>query len=197
MQKYYSLLFIEKIKSPLSLFQCECGKYVKARIRDVKLGRTKSCGCKKGFYISLNRKTHGDSWSKEHVVWMSMKSRCYNPNNISYPNYGGRGIKVCDRWLNSFENFLADMGEKPSSEYSIDRIDVNGDYSPQNCKWATRLEQSRNRRNRVYITYNNDTKTVQEWSAITNISVATLRDRVRNGWSAERTLLTKSQLSAL
>lgn len=93
--------------------------------------------------------THGLTKSVEYRTWRSMKERCYNPNNKKYKDYGGRGIKVCDRWLNNFENFHADMGPRPSKEYSLDRIDNNGDYMPTNCKWATIIEQRRNQRPKV------------------------------------------------
>ncbi len=100
----------------------------------------------------------------EYIAWGHMKSRCYIPTNASYKGHGGRGIIVCDRWLHSFENFLADMGERPSSKHSLDRFpDKNGNYEPSNCRWATPIEQSNNtRRNRI-IVFNGQTKTASEW----------------------------------
>ncbi|MCM1142418.1 MAG: hypothetical protein NC453_27935, partial [Muribaculum sp.] len=86
-----------------------------------------------------------------------------NPNNAQFKDYGGRGIKICDRWRNSFENFLADMGKKPTPQHSIDRIDYNGDYCPENCRWATRAEQNNNKRNCIMVTYNGKTQTFKQW----------------------------------
>jgi hypothetical protein len=99
----------------------------------------------------MPKASHGESRgrrrSPEFTAWHGMKQRCYNPNNAKFKDYGGRGIRVCDRWKNSLENFLIDMGRRPSAEHSLDRIDVNGDYCPKNCRWATRSRQASNKRN--------------------------------------------------
>lgn len=107
--------------------------------------------------------TRGYKTSKEYNSWLSMKARCYNPNHEHFHFYGGRGIKICDRWLNSFENFLSDMGTAPSPTHSIDRIDNDGNYEQSNCRWLTHKEQCNNRRNNIYFTMDGITKTLAEW----------------------------------
>ena len=130
---------------------CDCGNVTMVRSHNLTSGHTKSCGCigsqnsaLTGFNSSYR---HGQSRTKEYKAWISMKSRCYDANYENFASYGGRGIKVCERWLNSFENFLADMGLKPNENYSLDRIEVNENYEPLNCRWATEKEQSFNKRN--------------------------------------------------
>jgi len=107
--------------------------------------------------------THGQTCSFEYISWIGMFQRCNNPNDRGYSNYGGRGIKVCDRWFQSFENFLADMGKKPTPSHTIDRIDNDGNYTPENCRWATMQEQCRNRRNNRRITFQGKTLCIIEW----------------------------------
>lgn len=132
---------------------CECGTDKYVSINTLKNGESKSCGCYRDDKASLNSRKHGFTKYKggrspqfpEYTTWASMKQRCYDRNNQSYPRYGGRGITVCDRWKNSFENFLEDMGCKPNPKMTIDRINNGGNYEPGNCKWSSRLEQSRNR----------------------------------------------------
>ncbi len=119
------------------LYLCHCGKEFESLINNVKRGNTKSCGC--------SRKTHGKAKTKEYQCWQNMKKRCYNSKDINYENYGARGIVVCDRWLNSFEDFYSDMKDCPEG-YSLDRIDVDGNYEPDNCRWSTRSEQAYNTR---------------------------------------------------
>ena len=122
--------------------KCDCGKETFINSGNLRRGNTTSCGCLQKERVT----THGKRYSEEYRSWNMMKDRCYNPNNKSYKDYGGRGITVCDRWKDSFENFLEDMGPKPSSKHSIDRINNDKKYEPNNCKWATQTEQNRNKR---------------------------------------------------
>jgi hypothetical protein len=170
------------------LCKCDCGNENVIQLYSITSGNTKSCGCYISEQSSLRNKKHGESdKTKEYRTWQSIKRRCYNINNEKYKNYGGRGIKICDRWLHSFENFLEDIGRSPSIKHSIDRIDVNGNYEPNNCRWATQKEQCNNRSNNHYITYNSYTRTIAEWSEIYNISQFTLLARVnKNKWTFEQ-----------
>jgi hypothetical protein len=124
--------------------------------------------------------------SPEYTAWLAMKSRCYNHKNDRYNNYGGRGIKVCEKWLESFENFLADVGFKPTKEHSLDRINVNKDYCKENCKWSTRHEQANNKTTNIKITYNNKTQTLLQWCDELNLHYDTMRSRIfRYNWDVE------------
>jgi hypothetical protein len=124
-----------------------------------------------------------------------MKDRCYNPNNKQFVDYGGRGIKVCDRWAipSGFQNFLEDMGRRPSSDHSLDRIDVNGDYCPENCRWATRKEQCRNKRSNKLLTWKGRTQCMSQWADDFAISYVCLKSRLRRGWSTEKALTTPTK----
>jgi len=163
--------------------QCDCGKIIETSGDNLKRGKSKSCGC-----ISKEcswNKTHGMSKTSEYTIWNSMKMRCVNSNSEAYSYYGGRGIKVCQRWMDSFENFYEDMGKRPDG-MSIDRIDVNGDYCPENCRWTTNEEQSRNKRDNVYIEYDGKTKILSDWAKEINISVQSLYNRLtKYGYSVE------------
>ena len=127
--------------------KCDCGKETFVSSNHLISGNTTSCGCLQKERASKAKTTHGQYQSSEYRSWQMMRNRCYNPNYNKFKDYGGRGIEVCDRWKDSFENFLEDMGPKPSSKHSIDRIDVDGNYESWNCKWSTTQEQARNRRN--------------------------------------------------
>lgn len=161
--------------------KCECGKTTVAAASNIKNGVTRSCGClvKDTSRATLTgntiRRTHNLSRSSEHWAWTKMKQRCYNQSNAKYKDYGARGITVCDRWLNSFENFYADMGPKPSKSHSIDRKENDGPYSPQNCRWAIPLTQARNsRRNRI-VEIDGQKKCISEW--VEHLGVPTWKPR--------------------
>jgi len=139
--------------------------------------------------------THGLSETPEYHSWESMKQRCLNPNHKHYSNYGGRGIAVCDRWLNSSENFLADMGTKPTPKHSLDRINNDGDYSPENCRWATKAEQANNKRtNKPLITIGNKTYTIVQWAKKMDISASVIWKRLKLGWSEYKAVMTPIQI---
>lgn len=130
----------------------------------------------------------GDAGIRRHplyMAWWGMRDRCANPNNKKYHLYGGRGIKVCDRWLTDVLTFIADMGPKPSPQHSLDRIESNGDYEPGNCRWATLVEQNNNRSCCVYIKLGNEVLTPTQWARRSGIPDWLVRDRYRRGWSAK------------
>ena len=146
----------------------------------------------RGFIGECIMATHGRSGTPEYVAWKRMIGRCYDKNRPVYPRYGGRGILVCDRWRHSFPAFYADMGPKPSSEYTLERINNSLGYSPENCKWATRTEQNRNKRTNVLLTYDGRTCCIAEWSEITGLPYNVIYLRIRNGWSVDD-VLTRPQ----
>jgi len=149
-KKFGRLLVIRKIPNNKGtranwLCLCDCGKDHEVDSYHLSYGKTQSCGCLQKERASLANKKHGMTQTPEFETWMRMISRCTNINNQDYSNYGGRGIKICDRWIESFKNFYNDMGERPQGT-SLDRIDVDGDYSPDNCRWANLYIQSLNKR---------------------------------------------------
>lgn len=166
---------------------CRCGRQEVRRQSALTTGRSTKCmSClKKG---TSCRKTHGKRNTPEYNTWAGMKGRCLNPNNPKFPRYGGRGIRVDAAWINSFEQFLADMGTRPTLQHSLDRIDNDGDYSPSNCRWAGPCQQANNRHNTTTITLDGTTRTVGEWSRITGIGVQALHARIEDGWPAGEAL---------
>lgn len=178
--------------------RCACGTVKSIRGDSLRSGRIVSCGCyNREIRIPASvaaSTTHGMSGTPEHNAWKAMKGRCDNPNNREYPYYGGRGIQVCARWRESFETFYADMGPRPSRKHSLDRIDNDGDYSPDNCRWATRIMQANNKSSNRILEFNGKRQTIAEWSRETGISEKNITGRLnRRGWSIERTLTTPNR----
>lgn len=179
--KYNRLTAVEHKGGRKWLFRCDCGEQVITSGADVRNGKTKSCGCYNREALVARNTTHGKTNHFMFGAWRDLKQRCYNPKNEAYPNYGGRGITVCDRWLESFENFLADMGERPEGK-SIDRIDNDKGYEPSNCRWATRVEQANNTRRNTYIEVDGLILLKKGWAEKMGISIYTINKRLDRGW---------------
>lgn len=136
------------------------------------------------------KRKHGESRSPEYRAWQMKRLRCHQPSNAAYSGYGDRGITVCDRWMSSVEAFIEDMGRKPSPLHEIDRIDNDKGYEPDNCRWATRKQNDRNRRSNHHLTVNGETLTIAEWAERTGILHSTITKRLAAGWHAERAVMT-------
>lgn len=162
-------------------FVCECG--TENSVRGDMLTGNRSRSCK----TCGSERTHGMTNTTEYNSWDAMKKRCNNPNSDNFHNYGGIGITVCDRW-HSFENFYSDMGPKPTPSHSIERKNVLLGYFPENCKWATPKEQSRNKRTTVLLTFQEETMCMKDMAVKFRIRPDCLRKRLHKGWSVERAL---------
>ena len=170
---------------------CDCGSNTFVSVSDIKSGHTQSCGCLGKERRIKSRVTHGHSkghkTSTEYRIWCGMCQRVRDKKQSNYKYYGGRGIKVCKRWL-TFENFLEDMGKRPANR-SLDRINNNKNYCKENCRWATLSEQARNKRTTKLISYQGEIKTLADWAESFNIKYDTLHDRLKKGWSIEKSLI--------
>lgn len=172
--------------------KCDCGNIVDVEASNLKSGHTTSCGCYWYERVpSINHEKnvrHGETKTRLHHIWANMRYRCNNPKCHQYDDYGGRGIKVCEEWSDyeAFRDWALNNGY--SDDLSVDRIDVDGDYEPSNCRWADNKTQSNNKRDSRKITYNGETHTIAEWSRITGISWVVIDYRIKSGWSIEKTL---------
>ena len=180
--------------------KCECGNVIKVNTSALKSGNTTSCGCKRKETLRQLRTKHGESDTRLYKVWLDMKRRCYNAKDVDYKNYGGRGITVCDEWKDSFVSFSQWAYENgydkdaPKGQCTIDRIDVNGCYEPENCRWVNIHIQSNNKRNNRILTYNGESHTLSEWCEIVNIPYNCLQLRLNKlHWSVEKTLTTPTR----
>lgn len=168
--------------------RCDCG--VVKHMAQSNVLQCRSCGCMKAQIIRRARTVHGRAVEKgpTYRTWKGMRHRCNSPSHKSWKNYGGRGIRVCERW-DSFENFLSDMGEKPEG-MTLERIDNDGNYEPGNCRWATPKENCNNRRTSRILSLNGRSMTLEQWSDEVKIHSDTLSKRIASGWSVEKALTT-------
>lgn len=176
------------------LCQCACGKQKVIWASSLKRGTANSCGCSRRGRAAWNRShmesANGGRLSPEYSTWAAMIQRCTNKRSKSYKNWGGRGITICERWLR-FENFLADMGRKPSPRHSIDRFpNKSGNYEPGNCRWATAKEQANNMRSNRILQYDGEALTLMQWAERVGLKYSTLGMRLHKGWSIEQALTT-------
>lgn len=177
-------------KRPMLEVRCDCGTTRSVSVETLKNGQSKSCGClhkeiqavRIKAYATKHALTRTGAWNS----WAAMKARCTNPKNKDFKHYGGRGIKVCERW-SSFANFFADMGERPDGK-TIDRKDVNGDYTPSNCKWSTQSEQTLNRRGITSYEINGESLTLRQWSERISVKISTLKGRLKRKWPLDKVL---------
>jgi hypothetical protein len=165
------------------LCRCCCGREVPVRGDHLLQGRRRACGFA-NCCPSLRKVAHA-----EHTVWLGMRTRCYGKTYRSYENYGGRGITICDRWRGSFENFLSDMGPRPSLKHSIDRINNDGNYEPGNCRWATKKEQMRNTRNTIFVESGGKRLPLADLIQQAGVTHKMVYYRLRSGWSLDEALL--------
>lgn len=181
------------------LFKCDCGNEKVIQKNTVVRGESQSCGCHKKEVCGDVHRKHGLRQTSLYSTWKGIKNRCYNRNANNYKNYGAKNIKMCPEWkddFTSFYNWAINNGYKDNEsqdyneKYTIERIDVNKDYSPENCKWIKFKEQVVNKSNHAYLTYNGQTKYYAEWEKEFNLPKGTIRGRLRNNWSIEKTLLT-------
>lgn len=168
--------------------RCDCGNEVSIdNACKLKSGNTRSCGCLRRELTGKTSRKHGASKTLIYAVWSTMIQRCTNPNNKKFYRYGGRGIMICQRWRESFQAFLQDMGEPPAG-HSLDRINNDGNYEPGNCRWAPTETQARNRSNNRLLMFKGKTQTIIEWAKELGIARNTIQTRLRLGWKIERVL---------
>ena len=202
--RFGRLIVVEKAEAHVSksglkkgqwICKCDCGNIIKVITNNLTSGNSKSCGCLNLENVISRNTTHGERYSRLYKVWENIKSRCYLKSNSRYKNYGGRGISVCDEWKNSFEKFSEWAyangydGSAEFGECTIDRIDVDGNYCPENCRFVNIKSQANNRTNTYYITIDGETHSLSEWSDITGIKYHTIFARINKlNWEPKKAL---------
>jgi hypothetical protein len=190
-QKFGRLTVVKRVENnkfgkSMWLCQCDCGGAKTVLGAKLMNGETKSCGCWRSEVVKIVNKTHGQSYTALNNRYRAMIGRCHNPSHSSYAAYGGRGIKVCDRWRNSYQAFLDDMGEPPPG-FTLDRIDNSKGYSPDNCRWASPKMQAANSSKVRVVSYNGKTANITDWAKHLGISTATLIERLKK-WPIDEAL---------
>lgn len=173
------------------LCRCDCGSVKSISGSHLVTGATQSCGCLKSHRTTERNTTHGKSNTRLFSIWQGMKKRCNNSNNQAYKYYGARGIHVCGEWINDFSKFYNwSISNGYSDNLTLERIDVNGNYEPKNCKWIPFEDQARNRRDTTHITINGETKRMSEWAKESPVTTTTIYQRIKDGWTIEDAILT-------
>lgn len=197
-QKFGRLTVIARAQSnkdgqPRWMCQCDCGNTTISYGMHLKSGASKSCGCLTAEKSRERATKHGLSTTKLYPIWKGIKHRCYNPNNKRFMHYGAKGIRICTEWQGNFKVFYDwAMANGYKDGLTIERIDINGNYEPSNCRWATTKEQANNKSQNHFLTYNGKTQTMAQWAEETGIKYTTLRARINDyHWSVERALTTK------
>lgn len=171
------------------LCRCDCGSEILVESSRLTSGNTKSCGCLKAELNKSRALKHGHYNERLYKIWFDMKRRCYNNNRKAYKYYGAKGITVCKEWLNSYNNFHNwALSHGYNNNLTLERIDFNGNYCPENCKWIPQSEQTQNSSHNHFITFNNKTLTISQWSKEIGIAPKTIRERLNKGWNIKKVL---------
>jgi hypothetical protein len=200
-QRFGRLTALLPVKKPWSskyywACRCDCGREVETIGSNLLRGNSTSCGCAKNEAVGALNFQHGMSKTRMFKIWAGIRKRCNNPNMTSYSHYGGRGIRVCERW-DTFIQFYLDMKEGYADNLSLERINPNGDYEPSNCKWATAKQQARNKRNTVLLECDGVKRTAAEWEEITGVPRNTIWNRVKRGWTVNQSIYGKAEQTTL
>ena len=190
-KRFNKLIVIKYLGKSKWLCLCDCGNKTIVSSGNLKSNHVKSCGCLNKEIARKKLTTHNLSNTRIYKIFMGMKKRCYNQKAINYCQYGQRGITICQEWLNNFElfyNWSLNNGYKDN--LTIDRIDVNGNYEPNNCRWVTQAEQNLNTRRNHYLTFNGKTHTMKEWTKLLNLTYSALQHRIKRGWTMEKIINT-------
>ena len=186
-QQFVRLTVVQRVSRHYWLCRCRCGKQTSVYAYNLLTKKSKSCGCLTADMTRSRATIHGLTETPEYTTWLAMRRRCQRPKDPNYARYGGRGLTICKRW-DRFEHFIADMGQRPTPQHSIERINNDGNYTPRNCRWATRAEQSMNKSNNLTFDYRGERWTTKRAAEFTGLCLRAIRKRIKLGWAPERIL---------